>query len=327
MVGAHALRPSSPQDQSPSQERSSQAGSSRATGRSGRGGPAASGRLDRSWPRDSRSCRAARLARPTPRRWRPSPSAVIPGAAGPAAPVGHWTLTAAPEKALAAAVAGQGRVDRGVRHPRAATTAVPELAPPMLVSASLSALVAISSSRLLVWWWLAHGEVEGQLVGAAIGQVHPLAAVWAHQVGRSRTAAKGLDDLLLLGRHLFTLPQLCSISTRCAGWPSTISQTMWGAMPLGMSAGRSPRRSHRILILQPRSCSWRSISPRTSLGGSSSSRRSSARLARASARSIRWFCTRFSRSCARRRGPAIAPGFCSPWAAVPPATACACSPT
>ena len=30
--------------------------------------------------------RVARLARPTPRRWRPSPSAVIPGAAGPAAP-------------------------------------------------------------------------------------------------------------------------------------------------------------------------------------------------------------------------------------------------
>ena len=50
-------------------------------------------------------------------------------------------------------------------------------------------------------------------------------------------------------------------------------------MPLGMSAGRSPRRSHRILVLQPRSCSWRSISPRTSLGGSSSSRPSSARLA------------------------------------------------
>jgi hypothetical protein len=212
----------------------------------------------------------------------------------------------------------QGLVDRGVRHQRAATTAAPKLAPPTLVSASLSALVAISRSRLLVWWWLAHGEVEAQLVGAAIGQVHPLAAVWAHQVGRSRTAAKGLDDLLLLGRHLFTLPQLCSISTRCAGWPSTISQTMWGAMPLGMSAGRSPRRSHRILVLQPRSCSWRAISPRTSLGGSSSSRRSSARLARASARSIRWFCTRFSRSCARRRGPAIAPGFCSPWVAAVP---------
>jgi hypothetical protein len=35
-----------------------------------------------------------------------------------AAPVGHWTLTAAPEKALAAAVARQGRVDRGVRHQR-----------------------------------------------------------------------------------------------------------------------------------------------------------------------------------------------------------------
>jgi hypothetical protein len=146
----------------------------------------------------------------------------------------------------------------------------PSWHPPMLVSASLSALVAISRSRLLVWWWLAHGEVKGQLVGAAIGQVHPLAAVWAHQVGRPRTAAKGLDDLLLLGRHLFTLPQLCSISTRGAGWPWTISQTMWGAMPLGMSAGRSPRRSHRILDLQPRSCSWRSISPRTSLGGSSS---------------------------------------------------------
>jgi hypothetical protein len=68
-------------------------------------------------------------------------------------------------------------------------------------------------------------------------------------------------------------------------------------MPLGRSAGRSPRRSHRILDLQPRSCSWRSISPRTSLGGSSSPLPSSACLARASARSIRWFCTRFSRSC------------------------------
>jgi hypothetical protein len=41
----------------------------------------------------------------------PSPSAVIPGAAGPASPVGHWTLTAAPGKALAAAGARQGRVD------------------------------------------------------------------------------------------------------------------------------------------------------------------------------------------------------------------------
>src|SRR5215213_7183446 len=80
----------------------------------------------------------------------------------------------------------------------------PSWRPTTLVSASLSALVAISRSHLLVWWWLAHGEVEGQLVGAAIGQVHPLAAVWAHQVGRPRTAAKGLDDLLLLGRHLFT---------------------------------------------------------------------------------------------------------------------------
>jgi hypothetical protein len=37
--------------------------------------------------------------------------------------------------------------------------------------------------------------------------------------------------------------------------------------------------------------------PCTSLGGLSSPRLSSARLARASARSIRWFCTRFSRSC------------------------------
>jgi len=27
-----------------------------------------------------------------------------------------------------------------------------------------------------------------------------------------------------------------------------------GAMALGMSAGRRPRRSHRILVLQPRSC-------------------------------------------------------------------------
>src|SRR5215213_10773167 len=117
----------------------------------------------------------------------------------------------------------------------------PSWCPPTLVSASLSALVAISRSHLLVWWWLAHGEVEGQLVGAAIGQVHPLAAVWAHQVGRPRTAAKGLDDLLLLGRHLFTLPQLCSIATRCAGWPSTISQTTWApwrsACPRGGGLG------------------------------------------------------------------------------------------
>jgi hypothetical protein len=161
----------------------------------------------------------------------------------------------------------------------------------------LSALVAISRSRLLVWWWLAHGEVEGQLVGAAIGQLDPLAAVWAHQVGGPRTAAKGLDDLLLLGRHLFhPSPTGFDLHTlrRLA---STISQTTWGALPLGRSAGSSPRRSHRILVLQPRSCSWRSISPRTSLGGLSSPRLSSARLARASTRSIRWFCTRFSRSC------------------------------
>src|SRR5215203_4547367 len=101
----------------------------------------------------------------------------------------------------------------------------PSWCPPTLVSASLSALVAISRFHLLVWWWLAHGEVEGQLVGAAIGQVHPLAAVWAHQVGGPRTAAKGLDDLLLLGRHLFTLPQLCSISTCCAGWRWTNCHT------------------------------------------------------------------------------------------------------
>src|SRR5215218_5397234 len=80
----------------------------------------------------------------------------------------------------------------------------PSWCPTTLVSASLSVLVAMSRFHLLVWWWLAHGEVEGQLVGAAIGQVHPLAAVWAHQVGRPRTAAKGLDDLVLLGRHLFT---------------------------------------------------------------------------------------------------------------------------
>jgi hypothetical protein len=71
--------------------------------------------------------------------------------------------------------------------------------------------------------------------------------------GPGRSSAPGSPSL-------FTLPQLCSISTRCADWPSTISQTMWDAMPLGMSAGRSPRRSHRILDLQPRSCSWRSIS-------------------------------------------------------------------
>jgi hypothetical protein len=94
--------------------------------------------------------------------------------------------------------------DRGVRHQPAATTAARELCPPMLVSASLSGSVA--RSHLLVWWWLAHCEVEGQLVRAAIGQVHPLAAVWAHQVSGTRTAANGLDDLLLLGRHLFTLP-------------------------------------------------------------------------------------------------------------------------
>src|SRR5215218_6482659 len=67
----------------------------------------------------------------------------------------------------------------------------PSWCPTTLVSASLSALVAISRFHLLVWWWLAHGEVEGQLIGAAIGQVYPLAAMWAHQVGRPRTAAKG----------------------------------------------------------------------------------------------------------------------------------------
>src|SRR5215218_1488425 len=67
----------------------------------------------------------------------------------------------------------------------------PSWCPTTLVSASLSALVAISRFHLLVWWWLAHGEVEGQFIGAAIGQVYPLAAMWAHQVGRPRTAAKG----------------------------------------------------------------------------------------------------------------------------------------
>jgi hypothetical protein len=139
-----------------------------------------------------------------------------------AAPVGHWTLTAAPGKALAAAVA------YNVLWIAVSATSAPQRPqcpswrPPTLISASLSASVA--RSHLLVWWWLAHGEVEGQLVGAAIGQVHPLAAVWAHQVGRPRTAAKGLDDLLLLGRHLFTPPQLCSIST-------------------GTDAGREQRRS------------------------------------------------------------------------------------
>jgi hypothetical protein len=125
-----------------------------------------------------------------------------------AAPLSHWTLTAAPEKALAAAVA------YNVVWIAVSTTSAPQRrqypswCPPTLVSASLSASVArsVARSRLLVWWWLAHGEVEGQLVRAAIGQVHPLAAMWAHQVGGPRTTAKGLDDLLLLSRHLFTLP-------------------------------------------------------------------------------------------------------------------------
>jgi hypothetical protein len=143
-----------------------------------------------------------------------------------AAPVGHWTLTAAPGKALAAAVA------YNVLWIAVSATSAPQRpqcpswCPPTLVSASLSASVA--RSHLLVWWWLAHGEVEGQLVRAAIGQVHPLAAVWAHQVGRPRTAAKGLDDLLLLGRHLFTPPQLCSICT-------------------GTDAGREQRRSWTVV--------------------------------------------------------------------------------
>jgi hypothetical protein len=201
----------------------------------------------------------------------------------------------------------------------------PSSCPPTLVSASLSASVA--RSRLLLWWWLAHCEVEGQLVGAAIGQVHPLAAVWAHQVGRPRTAAKGLDDLLLLGRHLFTLPQLCSISTRCADWPSTISQTTWGAMPLGRSAGRSPRLLHRILVLQPRSCWWRSISPRTSLGGSSSP--VLARRASPGRRPDR------SGGSAPASADPVAPATRSrhrSWVVLAlgsssPATACACSPT
>jgi hypothetical protein len=80
----------------------------------------------------------------------PSPSAVIPGAAGPTSPVGHWTLTAAPEKALAAAaaVARQGRVDRGVPTSAPQPRQYPSWRPPTLVSASLSALVA--RSRLLV---------------------------------------------------------------------------------------------------------------------------------------------------------------------------------
>jgi hypothetical protein len=140
--------------------------------------------------------------------------------------------------------------------------------------------------------------------------------MWAHQVGRPRTAAKGLDDLLLLGRHPFTPPQLCSIATCCADWPSTSSRPRGGAMPLGRSAGRSPRRSHRILVLQPGAARG-ARSARAPRGGSSSPV-----LARRA-----WPERRPDRSggsAPASAGPVapatrstIAPGFCSPWAAVP----------
>jgi hypothetical protein len=67
-----------------------------------------------------------------------------------AAPVGHWTLTAAPGKALAAAVA------YNVLWIAVSATSAPQRrqypswCPPTLVSASLSASVA--RSHLLVWW-------------------------------------------------------------------------------------------------------------------------------------------------------------------------------
>jgi hypothetical protein len=171
------------------------------------------------------------------------PLAWLPGSDQPTTPAGtaqpepHGTSTVLPGGRACRARSGCGRQPEGTPAGASSTVAVackvlwiavsatsapqprqyPSWCPPRLVSASLSASVA--RSRLLLWWWLAHREVEGQLVGAAIGQVHPLAAVWAHQVGGPRTAAKGLDDLLLLGRHLFTLPQPCSVSTRCAGRP------------------------------------------------------------------------------------------------------------
>src|SRR5215211_5348297 len=126
----------------------------------------------------------------------------------------------------------------------------PSWCPPTLVSASLSALVAISRSHLLVWWWLAHGEVEGQLVRAAIGQVHPLAAVWAHQVGRPRTAAKGLDDLLLLGRHLFTLPQLCRSPHAAPTGPRRSPRPRGAPCRSAYPRGEVLGVLHRILVLQ-----------------------------------------------------------------------------
>jgi hypothetical protein len=137
--------------------------------------------------------------------------------------------------------------------------------------------------------------------------------MWAHQVGRPRTAAKGLDDLLLLGRHLFTpSPAVFDLHTLRRLALDDLPDHVGGHAARHVRGEKSSAFSTGSSSSSSRSCSWRSISPRTSLGGSSSSLPSSARLARASARSTRCFCSSFSRSCARRRGPAIAPGFCSP---------------
>ena len=191
--------------------------------------------------------RAAPLARPTPRRWRPSPSAVIPGAAGPASPVGHWTLTAAPEKALAAAVARQGRVERGVRHQRAATTAARELVPADVgLGVAVSPCRQVSPPRLVV---ARARRGRGPARRSCDRSGPPSCRSVGTSGGWTPHRRQGPGRSSAPGSPLFTLPQLCSISTRCAGWPWTISQTMWGVMPLGISAGRSPRRSHRILVL------------------------------------------------------------------------------
>ena len=147
-------------------------------------------------------------------------------------------------------------------------------------------------------------------------------------MGRPRTAAKSLDDLLLLGRHLFTpSPAVFDLHTlrRLAldDLPDHVR-----AMPLGMSAGRSPRRSPP--------------DPRPPAPGAARGARSaraprsadrpapplgSARLATASARSIWWFCTRFSRPVAPATRSSDRCWVLLALGSSSPATACACSPT
>jgi hypothetical protein len=131
-------------------------------------------------------------------------------------------------------------VDRGVRHQRAATTAVPELVPADVgLGVAVSLCRQVSPPPRLVLARALRGRGPARTSCDRSGP--PLAAVWAHQVGRPRTAAKRLDDLLFLGRHLFTLPS-------CVRSPH--------AAPVG------PRRSPR-----PPEASCRSACPRVEVLG------------------------------------------------------------